>query len=259
MGLWGSQVRILPPGPSSQHAVTASRLPRFFCAPATRAREHVEYPVLQSATASAHRDRRRVDPGARPGAGSWLPANGLAPGARRRSCRRCLQRRRGRADPALGHQCRDRCLLPRADDRVPAAWAHRWHRAPSLRGSGTGDLQHRREQGRAGAHRRRRRCRDLRTLRGRNRRSQRSPLSLSVHQLHPLRAAAEHRPRHSLRSRQHQHGGVRAVSGLRRRVCRSGRSALPCPAQCLSGLRAESLAGRWRGIRPRNGRPRSVR
>ena len=68
-------------------------------------------------------------------------------------------------------------------------------------GALAGRIPHRRECGRRGADRGRARRRHLRGLRRRDARSGRAPLPLSVHQLHPLRAAAQHRHRHPLRPR----------------------------------------------------------
>ena len=52
---------------------------------------------------------------------------------------------------------------------------------------------------------------------------------LSIIEGHPLRPGAD------------LDAGFRHVPGMRPRVWRSGRPALPCPAQCLPGLRASRL------------------
>ena len=62
-----------------------------------------------------------------------------------------------------------------------------------------------------------------------------------VHQLHQLRPPVHHHRPAALRPAQHDHGRLRAVPGVRRRVRRPGRPALPRPAGRLRRLRAPDL------------------
>ena len=73
------------------------------------------------------------------------------------------------------------------------------------------------------------RSRDLRGLPARNSRPGRSPLSLSLHQLHQLRSAFFHHRGASLRSRQHLDEKIRDVRGVRTRISRPGAIAASTP------------------------------
>ncbi len=66
----------------------------------------------------------------------------------------------------------------------------------------------------------------------------RPPPPLPVHQLHQLRAAVHDRPRGALRPPADDHGRVRDVRALPRRVRRPARPPLPRAAERLPGLRA---------------------
>ena len=85
----------------------------------------------------------------------------------------------------------------------------------------------------------------------------RSPLSLSVHQLHRLRPALHHRGRRALRPAVDDDGRVRHVRALPGGVRRSGRPPLPRAAQRLPRLRAFGAAGR-RGRRRGDDRGRDA-
>ena len=73
-------------------------------------------------------------------------------------------------------------------------------------------------------------------------RPRRSPLPLSVHQLHQLRAALHDRARHPLRPPVHDDGGLCDVRAVPGRVRGPRRSPLPRAAERLSALRAVGFA-----------------
>ena len=114
-------------------------------------------------------------------------------------------------------------------------------------------LRHRREPGPGhGPDVRLTRHRDLWRLPRRAVRPRRPAGALSVHQLHQLRAPLHHHPQPPLRPAQHDHARVRPVRGLRSRVPRPRRPALPRAADRLRRLRPAPVA---RGLgRVRSGR-----
>ena len=71
-------------------------------------------------------------------------------------------------------------------------------------------------------------------------RPQRPALSLSVHQLHQLRAALHHHPRYSVRPAQHINGNISYVPGMSRGIRKSPGPPLPRPAQRLLAVRTSS-------------------
>ena len=70
-----------------------------------------------------------------------------------------------------------------------------------------------------------------------------SPVSLSVFELHQLRAALHDYAKDSLRPAADLDGAVYDVRGLPGGVRRSGESAISCAAECLLGLRSAGVAG----------------
>ena len=83
----------------------------------------------------------------------------------------------------------------------------------------------------------------------------RSPLPVSVHQLHQLRPALHHRARRAVRPAVHHHGGrSRMCADVRARVSRPARPPLPCPADLLPGMRAAAAAASIATVR-RSRRP----
>ena len=183
-------------------------------------------------------------------AGCRASASGRRSGASRatRPCRRGAERRRGRADPRRRREAGDRRVLIARIEREPPPLAP--HRRASRRAPFAAfcrRLPHRRERRRRRAHPDRARRRHLPGLRRRDRRSVRAPLPLCLHQLHPLRAAPQHRQRHPLRPRRHDHGAVPALRGLPRRISRSRRPPLSCGGDRLPRLRAEARLVRLDG------------
>ena len=138
------------------------------------------------------------DTGARPRPGGRLSPDGMAHGARTRSCRRSAERRRRSAGAGGRRGCGGQ-RLPRPNSaRAAASGAHRRDRNASLSRPIVVHIPHRRKRTGRRAYPGRAGRRHLRGVRGRDRRSVRAPLPLSVRQLHSLRAPAEHRHRHPL-------------------------------------------------------------
>ncbi len=81
-------------------------------------------------------------------------------------------------------------------------------------------------------------------------RSRRSPLPLSVHQLHQLRPPLHDRPRGPLRPSTHHHDRLRHVPQLPSRIRGSRRPPFPRPAQRVPGMRAVGQAARRRRPTP---------
>ena len=96
------------------------------------------------------------------------------------------------------------------------------------------------------------RHRDLRRLPARDLRSRRSPLPLSLHQLHQLRSALQHHRGAAVRPRAHLDARLRDVPGVPGRVRRPARPPLPRAAERLPGVRP--AAGALGRDRPRAGR-----
>ena len=93
----------------------------------------------------------------------------------------------------------------------------------------------------------------------RARRPGRSPLPLSVSELHELRAALHDRPRHPVRPAADDDGGLRHVRRVPGRVRGSAGPPLPRAAQRVPGLRAAGAAARARRRGGRDGRCRARR
>mmetsp|Transcript_18221 Transcript_18221/g.43720 ORF Transcript_18221/g.43720 Transcript_18221/m.43720 type:complete len:296 (-) Transcript_18221:755-1642(-) len=184
-------------------------------------------------------DVRRTLEGARHRSGGRLPTAGAAPGAR---ARRGGQRSQRRHD---GHR---RSLWPGAGARrVRAAPAHarpRRHpyrctaRAAARRAGGAAfDVLDRRQRAGAAGPRRGARLGHLPGVLRRDAGSFRAPLSLCVHRVHRLRPAPQCVRTRPLRPRAHDDGALPAVRGLRARVRRHRRPALPRPGNGLPRLR----------------------
>ena len=98
----------------------------------------------------------------------------------------------------------------------------------------------------------------MRRVSRRDFRSRRSPLSLSVRQLHELRTALFDHRRSALRPCAYFDARLPDVRFMRGGVSRSGRPALPCRAERLSGLRAPARFVEPRG-RAAGGKRRRAR
>ena len=146
-----------------------------------------------------------------------------------------------------GERAADRRVSRRHQARTAAARAHRCDRDAGLYRRAFGRIPHCRECGRRSKDRDRARRGHLQSVRRRIARPHRSPLPLSVHELHALWTAAEHRYRHPLRSGDYDHGALCAVSRLPRRIWKSERSAVPCRSRRLSELRPDGGVDRARG------------
>ena len=113
-----------------------------------------------------------------------------------------------------GDQSRIAALLRRIErDPPPLAHIDSIERRRYSGRAATG-VPYRREHRRTRPHPGRAGCGALRRMRGGAARSGRTPLSLSVHQLHPLRTAPQHRDGHSLRPRDDDDGALRPVCGV---------------------------------------------
>ena len=183
--------------------------------------------------------RRRLA-GARHRAGRGLPAVRLPARARAGARRLGAQRRRGRHDRGAGRRrrastgSRGACATRRRAlarvDRVDA----RTSACPSTRSAGFAILASGGGRAATAIGPDSAICADClaRALR-----PGRPPLPLRVHQLHALRPALHDHAAAALRPRDDQHGGVRAMPGVPRRVRVAARPPLPRRAERLPGLR----------------------
>ncbi len=177
----------------------------------------------------------------RPGRG--LPAVRLPAGARARARRLGEERWRRRHHRDSGCDGSRRAHGPALARRRTGVGARRSRRCPCLRCRSVArrlrDPGERRRPHGDGDRTRRRRVRAV--PRG-TFHADRPALSLRVRQLHALRAALHDHPRAALRPHADEHGGLRAVPALSRRIPGAGRPPLSCRAERLSRLRTRADA-----------------
>ena len=159
---------------------------------------------------------------------------------RRRGRRR---RRRARAVPAA-RRPRKSTACDRPGARVNVSRPGRFRRLRDSR-------KRRRRQDDAGPARHR----HLSGVPGRDHRSSQPTPSLSLHQLHELRASVQDHRVAAVRPAELDDGGVRAVRGVPARIRGPARPPVPRAAQCLPGLRpAPRALGRGRAAAGRSRR-----
>ena len=211
------------------------------------------------ATLSVRSARRASNRNPRHRAGRRLPAVGVPPGRGARTRRLGPQRRERRHHRSVRAVAGARRLRRGIAAHSPARRAHRrTHRRSNRLAPGVG-VRHRgvgalvrpaRVDSRGPGH--------LPGLPARDSRPGRPSLRVSLHELHELRPAFHHRDRHSVRPPEHDDGPVRDVPRVPGGIRVAVGPALPRAAQCVPGLRPETLARRpgWSARSPRPTRSR---